>query len=66
MFTINIKKNLTMCMNFSFPENQGDALLLEIHGRAIIPIASLTENPVCIIYLYSDNGAFFNLIWQVT
>ncbi|CAL5406118.1 unnamed protein product [Camellia sinensis] len=35
-----------------FPENQGDALLLEvqdtkktIHGRAIIPIASLTENP---------------------
>ncbi|XP_028096155.1 uncharacterized protein LOC114296056 isoform X1 [Camellia sinensis] len=36
----------------SFPENQGDALLLEvqdtkktIHGRAIIPIASLTENP---------------------
>ncbi|KAK3010058.1 hypothetical protein RJ639_012648 [Escallonia herrerae] len=35
-----------------FPENQGDALLLEVHnskktvqGRATIPISSLTDNP---------------------
>ena len=48
-------------MNFSFPENQSDALLLEvqdmkkaIQGRATIPIASLTENPVCILSAYSD------------
>ena len=52
-------------MNFSFPENQSDALLLEvqdikkaIQGRATIPIASLTDNPVCIISAYSDNWAF--------
>ncbi|KAL6999813.1 hypothetical protein U1Q18_000969 [Sarracenia purpurea var. burkii] len=41
-----------MYMNFSFPENHGDALLLEvqdtnkaIQGRAVIPIATLTDNP---------------------
>lgn len=37
----------------SFPEDQGDALLVEVQdqnkitqGRATIPVSSLTDNPV--------------------
>lgn len=54
-----------MCMNFSFPDNQGDALLLEvldtkktIKGRAVIPIASLTDNPVCSNTIQSNKWRF--------
>ena len=51
---VNNVKVLTLACNFSFPENQGDALLVEVqdskkavHGQARIPISSLNDNPVC-------------------
>lgn len=50
-------KTHIMILDFSFPESQGDALLLEIQdamknvqGCATIPISSLTDNPVSVPY----------------
>lgn len=46
-------KSLTHNSSFSFPESEGDDLLIEVQdkkksvqGKATIPMASLTENPV--------------------
>lgn len=48
-------------LNSSFPESQGDALLLEVQdamknsqGCATIPISSLTDNPVSVLYNWTD------------
>lgn len=68
-FFFNIKECLTICMYFSFPESQGDALLLEVRdakktvqGRATIPISSLTDNPVCNIFRFSNDESSLMLI----
>ncbi|MED6106296.1 hypothetical protein PIB30_003706 [Stylosanthes scabra] len=49
---INNVKDLTLACKFSFPENQGDALVVEVqdskkavHGQARISISSLSDNP---------------------
>lgn len=55
------KKFLRSACNFSYPENEGDALLVEvqdkkknsIQGRATIPVSSLTDNPVYTLSLPS-------------
>ncbi|GMY09592.1 hypothetical protein FCV25MIE_04831 [Fagus crenata] len=46
------EEDLTHVCNFSFPESQGDALLVEVQdtkksvqGRTAIPVSSLTDNP---------------------
>lgn len=48
--------DLTHVCNFSYPESQGDALLVEVQdakksvqGRTTIPVSSLTDNPVRIL-----------------
>lgn len=53
------------CTQFSFPESEADALLLEvqdlkksIQGRATIPISSLNDNAVRIFFLV------FNIRYQ--
>ncbi len=50
------EEDLTHVCNFSLPESQGDALLVEVQdtkksvqGRTAIPVSSLTDNPVCIL-----------------
>lgn len=50
----NNHKELALACDFSFPESQGDALLVEVQdskkavqGQASIPISSLSDNPVC-------------------
>lgn len=55
---VKLAAQLTCVCNFSFPESEGDALLVEvqdkrnsIQGRATIPVSSLTDNPVCVLYL---------------
>lgn len=49
------RKGLTVTYDFSYPETEGDALMVEvqdkkksIQGRATIPISSLADNPVII------------------
>lgn len=51
--------NIPFAFNFSFPESQGDALMVEvqdskgsIEGRTTIPVSSLNDNPVCIHPVY--------------
>lgn len=55
-----MRKCLIHVSNFSFPEIQGDALLVEVQdtknsvqGRTTIPVSSLADNPVCILHLQS-------------
>lgn len=63
-----IFSNNLVC-DISFPENQGDALLLEvqgekriIQGRAVIPVSSLHDNLVRLKYIllhYEDRIKYF-------
>lgn len=55
---------------FSFPESQGDALLLEVQdakksvqGRCTIPISSLSDNPVCILPISFNNKSSVSWLW---
>lgn len=47
---------ITHASIFSFPENQGDALLLEVQdmkkstlGRTSIPVSAVADNNVCLV-----------------
>lgn len=68
---MNFKVVLKCACNFSFPECEADALLVEVqdkknsvHGRATIPVSSLTDNPVCIPYSISSIGSFVENIYH--
>lgn len=50
---------ITHASECSFPENQGDALLLEVQdmkkntlGRTSIPVSAMADNNVCLALLY--------------